>query len=73
MDAIRDELQKILDDEGDGWSINHYVAIVGVERMVDEGVESTAYVHEPDGQPAYVTSGLLLDGAKSLNDMDDED
>jgi hypothetical protein len=74
MDVIREELQKILDDEGDGWSVSHYAVLVGIERMAGEGVlESCVYIHEPDGQPVYVTSGLLLDGAKTLPDMDGEE
>jgi hypothetical protein len=73
MDPIRDELQRILDEWGDGWSVSHYAVIVGIERMTGDSVESTAYVHAPDSQARYVTSGLLLDGAKSLNDVDDED
>ena len=73
MDEIRLALQRILDAEGDGWSVTHYAVVVGIERMTDHGeVESTAYVHSPDDQPAYVTSGLVFDGVQRLSADDDE-
>ncbi len=60
MEMLRAALQKMLDEEGDGWQLSqHLVVVVGLERLTAGGFESTAWSFWPDGQSDYVTNGLL--------------
>lgn len=67
---IRAAIQQILDEAGDGWTLSHFVVVVGLERMSSSGVESTAWLYMPDGQPAYVTDGLLASAERMFEDAD---
>lgn len=75
MDPIHDELQRVCNGEGDGWSVAHYVVTVGLERFSDGEMEVGTFIHVPPSQPDYISSGLLLEGAKRLvrNDVDTGD
>ena len=58
-DAIRAAIQALFDADGDGWQVGQWVAIVGIERVRDDNIESTSwYVHPPD-QAEWMTTGLL--------------
>lgn len=60
-DAVRDAIQsRILDAEGDGWTLGQYVVCMGLQRISSDGrVESTAWYWAPDGQPDWQSLGLL--------------
>lgn len=60
-DAVRDAIQsRILDAEGDGWSLGQYVVCMGLQRIAPDGsVESTAWYWAPNGQPDWQSLGLL--------------
>lgn len=67
-DAVRDAIQaRILDAEGDGWTLSQYVICMGLQRMSSDGtVESTAWVWSPTGQPDWQSLGLLEVGQDML-------
>jgi len=71
-DKVREALQEVLDHEGDGYYISHWVAVLGIER-VDRGIRSTAWVAVPPDQGDYITDGLLGAGCDLRADADTED
>ena len=57
---LRSALQYLLDCEGDGWQLQHYVIVVGLEQMDSVGtLRHTAWVISQPEQPEYVSDGLL--------------
>lgn len=57
---LREVLQQILDGEADGWILNHYLIVMGLQKIGPDGqVETTAWVTSPNDQADYVTDGLL--------------
>ena len=58
-DEIQEAIQKLLDAEGDGWTLTQYVVAMGLARMSDSGVESIAWYYAPEPQPDWQTEGLL--------------
>ena len=57
--SIRAAIQALFDADGEGWQVGQWVAIVGIERVRDDNIESTSwYVHPPD-QAEWMTDGLL--------------
>lgn len=51
MEPVRQALQEILDQAGDGWQLSHFVVAVGLERVTTEGVvETTPWWLAPKGQ-----------------------
>lgn len=67
---LRDAIQAVLDEQGDGWDIGQYVLALGLERIRDGVIESTAWVWAPPQQPEWQTDGLLL-AACDLRDTAD--
>lgn len=60
LDALRAALQALLDYEGDGWHVGHYVVVLGIERVgEDNTVESGVWTAAPKDQAEYVSTGLL--------------
>lgn len=70
-DEIQEAIQKLLDAEGDGWTLTQYVVAMGLARMSSEGVESIAWYYAPDEQPDWQTKGLL-EQATILHDSPEE-
>ena len=66
-ECLRAALQAVLDSEdGDGWLLNHYVVVMGVQKMDSNGkVNSACWMTYPEDQANYITTGLL-DSAQSL-------
>ena len=58
-DEIQEAIQKLLDKEGDGWTLTQYVIAMGLARMSADGVESIAWYYAPVEQPDWQTEGLL--------------
>ena len=75
LEQLRHALQRMLDEEGDGWQLSqHVVVVVGLERVNSGGIESTAWSFWPDGQADYITTGLLdtaMDQRSCVGGLDD--
>ena len=69
-EKLRNAIQKVLDEEGDGWIVAQFCLALGLERMVDAEIESTAWVWAPADQPDWVTDGLLRAAAELREDAD---
>jgi hypothetical protein len=76
FDKLRDALQEVLDDAGDGWQLAHYTIVLGIQQMTSDGhVSSCAWMLNPIDQPGYVTEGLLSAADSMLAcgaDIDDD-
>jgi hypothetical protein len=60
FERLRAALQYLLNSEGDGWQLSHYVVVLGLQRMdAGGGVENTVWMTVPHEQPDYVTDGLV--------------
>ncbi|WP_197508089.1 hypothetical protein, partial [Mycobacterium sp. 1245801.1] len=66
---IREALQSRIND-GDvreGYLVTHYVAIVGLVGVTDNGnTETGVVVMEQNGQAGYITHGLLCEAPEIL-------
>lgn len=57
---LADAIQRVLDQEGDGWTLSHWIVIMGIERMNSDGaVDSAVWIAKPAEQAEYVTDGLI--------------
>lgn len=57
---LRAALQYVLDCEGDGWQLNHYVVVMGLQKMDAVGtISNTSWVASPQDQADYITDGLI--------------
>lgn len=73
-DRVRKALQDLLDAEGDGWHMSHFVVILGLEKISEDGeVMTSAWVTGPVGQPDYVTDGLIATAQDLRDDSCDDD
>lgn len=73
--AIRAAVQAVLDAEGDGYQVAQLVVGMGLERISDGAVESTAWVWSPPDQPHWQTTALLheaLELHEARTDCDDD-
>lgn len=58
---LRAALQYLLDCEGDGWQMCHYVVCVGLQRMDQTGeITTTSWIAVPHEQADYITDGLIM-------------
>lgn len=69
-ERLRDAIQRVLNEEGDGWIVGQFVLALGLEKMVDGVIESTAWVWAPADQPDWVTDGLLRAASELREDAD---
>ena len=67
---LRRALQAVLDEEGDGWLLAHYVAVLGIERVSAADIKTSVWIAVPNTQPDYVIDGLLK-AATDLRDTAD--
>ena len=58
-ERLRNAIQRVLNEEGDGWIVGQFVLALGLEKMVDGVIESTAWVWAPADQPDWITDGLI--------------
>ena len=73
VDRLRNAIQKLLNQEGDGWVLNEFVIALGLQKINSEGeVESTAWVWAPADQPDWITDGLLRAASELREDADIE-
>ena len=76
FDAIRAALQYLLDCEGDGWQLSHWVTAVGLTKMDASGaITNTTWVVAPGEQADYISDGLLTAAAdmRAAADIEDDD
>ena len=76
FDRLRSALQYLLNCEGDGWQLSHYVVVLGLQRMdARGGVENTVWMTVPQEQPDYVTDGLVTasEEMRACADIADDD
>lgn len=65
---LRDAVQKLLNQEGDGWSVHQFVVVMGLERLNPAGeVESTPWSWAPPEQPEWQSLALLGQALDDLN------
>lgn len=58
---LRIAIQYLLDCEGDGYQVAHYVLALGLQRMDQTGeISSTSWLAVPNEQADYITDGLVL-------------
>ena len=70
QERLRNAIQRVLNEEGDGWIVGQFVVALGLEKMVDGAIESTAWVWAPADQPDWVTDGLLRAASELREDAD---
>jgi hypothetical protein len=60
-ECLRAALQALLDAEnGEGWLLDHYVVVMGVQKIESDGkVSCASWMTAPEDQADYVTMGLL--------------
>jgi hypothetical protein len=81
IDLVRDALQVHVNETGaevsnGGWLVAHYVAVIGLYRVNDDGsTETLSAVTAPQAQAEYITDGLLMRApellAAACEDCDD--
>lgn len=72
---LRAALQYVLDCEGDGWMLNHYAVVMGLQKMDAVGkLSNTAWVIAPMDQADYVTDGLIscAEEMRAAAEIDDD-
>lgn len=75
IDLVRDGLQIHVNEAGadvgnGGWLVAHYVAVVGLYRVAEDGsTETRPIVVAPQAQANYVTDGLLLQAPSVLDTL----
>ena len=57
--TIRQAIQTMLDECGDGWQVAQFVVVMGLERVRDGEIESSPWLWAPPQQPDWQTDGLL--------------
>ena len=71
---LRDAIQRLLDESGDGWSVAQYVVAMGLERLMPDGsVESLPWYWAPTDQPTWQTLGLLERAVDEIHFSEYED
>ena len=69
-DRLRNAIQRVLNEDGDGWMVGPFVIALGLEKMDGATVESTAWVWAPPDQPDWITDGLLRAAAELRDNAD---
>jgi hypothetical protein len=74
---LRAAIQAFINAENtDGWLLNHYVVVIGVQKMDSAGkVNSGSWMTFPEDQAEYITAGLLDSAANmqsASEDIEDE-
>ena len=73
-DRVREAIQELLNQLGDGWTVTQYVISMGLERMgSDSRVEATSWYYTPLEQADWQTLGLLRQAAEMHYESSFED
>lgn len=59
IDRVRKALQDLLDAEGDGFHLSHFVVILGLEKFESGDIVTSSWLTAPAGQADYITEGLI--------------
>jgi len=71
---LRVALQYLLDCEGDGWQMCHYVVCLGLQRMDQTGeITTTSWMAIPVEQADYITDGLIMSAEEMRSGVGAED
>lgn len=70
--ALRDELQKVLDADDEGWQVGHFCVVMSIDRLYDGDMESAVWYFSPEGQPAWITTALLDAASEERHTADHE-
>lgn len=64
IDRIREAIQAVIDaEEGQGWNVAQWVAVMGLERILSDGrIEACSSYLAPPDQADWMTAGLLEAG-----------
>lgn len=58
--SLLDGIQTALNEQHPGWHVNHFVCLIGAERVNSDGdIEGCTALFVADGQADYITTGLL--------------
>ena len=56
-DRIREAVQAVLDEDGDGWTVPYLVVAMGIERMREDGsIEAASWYYAPAEQAEWTQS-----------------
>jgi hypothetical protein len=59
-DDITNAIQRLLDNHGDGWTLDQHVIVMALQRLSPQGdVENIVWYYVPADQPDWQTAGLL--------------
>lgn len=59
-DYLRNAIQRLLDESGEGWTVTQFVIAMGIERINEDGsVDCVAWHWAPRDQPQWQSLGLL--------------
>ena len=68
-DYLRDAIQRLLNEAGDGWHVTQYVIAMGLERINPDGsVECVAWHWSPRDQPEWQSLGLLDRAVEAMHE-----
>ena len=71
VERLRNAIQRLLNDEGEGWVVGEFVLALGLQRINSDGqIESTPWVWAPADQPDWITDGLLRAASELREDAD---
>jgi len=69
-DALQREIASLWPN--DGWQVSHFVAVIGLQRVTEDGsMESDVVIHVPLTQAEYITDGLMAHAMRIREDLDD--
>lgn len=75
FDRLRDNLQYLLDCEGDGWQLAHYCVVLGIQKIGEDGhIQNASWIAVPIDQADYITDGLIESAElmRASCDVDDD-
>ena len=74
-ETVKSSLQRVIDQIDGSWSVAHYIAVVGLQRIGSEGqIETCAFITHPEDQASYINEGLIHRGLYLLEaDCDEEE
>lgn len=73
-DELRDAIQRLLDEAGDGWTVTQFVVAMGLVRITSDGrLEAIPWHWAPPDQPDWQTVGLLNEAVDRLESADYDD
>lgn len=59
IERVRKALQDLLDAEGDGYHLSHFVVVLGLEKFEGANIVTSSWLTAPAGQADYITEGLI--------------